>query len=107
MFVQTRNSKAIRCGHVFHSHCLENWKKMGKVTCPVCRKVFDGSNFRVQITVFNDYEATSNTVCLTNELVLDALDLIFSVEHEDDLSSVLGDFGMSMSDFDPSVFDTE
>ena len=51
--------------------------------------------------------ATSNTVCLTNELVLDALDLIFSVEHEEDLSSVLGDFGMSMSDFDPSVFDTE
>jgi len=103
----TRNSKAIRCGHVFHSHCLESWKKMGKVTCPVCRKVFDGSKFRVQITVFNDYEATSNTVCLTNELVLDALDLIFSVEHEEDLSSVLGDFGMSMSDFDPSVFDTE
>ena len=103
----TRNSKAIRCGHVFHSHCLENWKKMGKVTCPVCRKVFDGSKFRVQITVFNDYEATSNTVCLTNELVLDALDLIFSVEHEEDLSSVLGDVGMSMSDFDPSVFDTE
>ena len=104
---KTRNSKAIRCGHVFHSHCLENWKKMGKVTCPVCRKVFDGSKFRVQITVLNDYEATSNTVCLTNELVLDALDLIFSVEHEEDLSSVLGDFGMSMSDFDPSVFDTE
>ena len=104
---KTRNSKAIRCGHVFHSHCLENWKKMGKVTCPVCRKVFDSSKFRVQITVFNDYEATSNTVCLTNELVLDALDLIFSVEHEEDLSSVLGDFGMSMSDFDPSVFDTE
>ena len=104
---KTRNSKAIRCGHVFHSHCLENWKKMGKVTCPVCRKVFDGSKFRVQITVFNDYETTSNTVCLTNELVLDALDLIFSVEHEEDLSSVLGDFGMSMSDFDPSVFDTE
>ena len=104
---ETRNSKAIRCGHVFHSHCLENWKKMGKVTCPTCRKVFDGSKFRVQITVFNDYEATSNTVCLANELVLDALDLIFNVEHEEDLSSVLGDFGMSMSDFDPSVFDTE
>ena len=76
---QTRNSKSIRCGHVFHSHCIENWKKKGKVTCPVCRKVFDGSNFRVQITVHNDYEATSNTVCLENELVLDALDLIFNV----------------------------
>ncbi len=104
---QTRNSKAIRCGHVFHSHCLENWKKKGKVTCPVCRKVFDGSKFRVQVTVFNDYEATSNTMCLNNELVLDALDLIFNVEHEEDLTSVLSDFGMSMTDFDPSVFNTE
>ena len=103
----TRNSKAIRCGHVFHSHCLEKWKKMGKVTCPVCRKVFDGSNFRVQITVFNDFEATSNTVSLENEFVLDALDLIFNVEHEDDLTSVLDDFGMSMSDFDSSILNTE
>jgi hypothetical protein len=69
--------------------------------------VFDGSKFRVQITVFNDYEATSNTMCLNNELVLDALDLIFNVEHEEDLTSVLSDFGMSMTDFDPSVFNTE
>ena len=104
---QTRNSKSIRCGHVFHSHCIENWKKKGKVTCPVCRKVFDGSNFRVQITVHNDYEVTSNTVCLENELVLDALELIFNVNHEDDLTSVLGDFGMSMTDFDPSILNTE
>jgi len=77
------------------------------MTCPVCRKVFDGSNFRVQITVFNDFEATSNTVSVENEFILDALDLIFSLNHEDDLSSILNDFGMSMSDFDPSIFNTE
>ena len=58
-------------------------------------------------TVFNDYEVTSNTVCLHNELVLDALDLIFNVEHEDDLTSVLDDFGMSMSDFDPAILNAE
>ena len=104
---ETRNSKAIRCGHVFHSRCLENWKKKGKVTCPVCRKVFDGSNFRVQISVFNDFEATSNTVSLEHEFVLDALDLIFNVEHEEDLTSVLDDFGMRVSDFDPSILNAE
>ena len=104
---QTRNSKAIRCGHVFHSHCLDKWRKRGNMTCPVCRKVFDGSNFRVQITVFNDFEATSNTVSVENEFILDALDLIFSLNHEDDLSSILNDFGMSMSDFDPAILNTE
>ena len=104
---QTRNSKALRCGHIFHSHCLENWKKRGKVTCPVCRKVFDGHNFRVQITVFNDFEATSNTVSVENEFILDALDIIVAIGHEDDLSSILSDFGMSMSDFDPAILNAE
>ena len=75
---QTRNSKAIRCGHIFHSHCLEKWKNKGNVTCPICRKVFDGSNFRVQITVFNDYELTSNTVSVSNEFIFDALDILLA-----------------------------
>lgn len=104
---ETRHSKAIRCGHIFHSHCLENWKKRGKVTCPVCRKVFDGSKFRVQISIFNDYELTSNTVSVSNEFIFDALDILLAVEHEDDLTSILDDFGVSMTDFDPSIFNTE
>lgn len=94
---ETRHSKAIRCGHIFHSHCLENWKKRGKVTCPVCRKVFDGSKFRVQISIFNDYELTSNTITLENELVFDALDVFFAVENENDLTSILSDFGVGVS----------
>jgi len=86
---QTRNSKAIRCGHIFHSHCLEKWKNKGNVTCPICRKVFDGSNFRVQITVFNDYELTSNTVSVSNEFIFDALDILLAVEHETHFSFTL------------------
>ena len=104
---QTRNSKAIRCGHIFHSHCLEKWKNKGNVTCPICRKVFDGSNFRVQITVFNDYELTSNTVSVSNEFIFDALDILLAVEHEDDLTSILDDFGMRVTDFDPSILNAE
>jgi hypothetical protein len=69
--------------------------------------VFDGSNFRVQITVFNDYELTSNTVSVSNEFIFDALDILLAVEHEDDLTSILDDFGVSMTDFDPSIFNTE
>ena len=37
----TRANHPLRCGHVFHSHCLEEWKKQGKNTCPVCRKIFN------------------------------------------------------------------
>ena len=104
---QTRKNVPLRCGHLFHSHCLQNWKNKGKVTCPVCRKVFDGENFRVQITVHNLFENTSNTVTVENDFIFDALDVFFDIEDETDLSSLLDDFGVSVSDFDPSVFNTE
>ena len=34
----TRANHPLRCGHVFHYDCLEEWKNQGKNTCPVCRK---------------------------------------------------------------------
>ena len=104
---QTRTNTPIRCGHLFHSHCLQNWKNKGKQTCPVCRKVFDGENFRVQITVHNLFEDTSNTVTIEDDFIFDALDIFFDIETETDLSSLLGDFGVSVADFDPSILNTE
>jgi ankyrin repeat protein len=29
---------ATKCGHVFHTNCIEKWLKTGKKTCPQCRK---------------------------------------------------------------------
>ena len=104
---QTRKNVPLLCGHLFHSHCLQNWKDKGKITCPTCRKIFDGKNFRVQITVENLFENTSNTVTVENDFIFDALDVFFDIEDETDLSSLLDDFGVSVSDFDPSVFNTE
>ena len=104
---ETRHNKPIRCGHLFHSHCLEKWKNKGKQTCPICRKVFDGDNFRVQITIHNNFESTSNAVLLESEFIFNALDLFFDVENEIDLSSLLSDFGVSVSDFDPLILNTE
>ena len=104
---QTRTNTPIRCGHLFHSHCLQNWKNKGKQTCPVCRKIFDGENFRVQITVHNLFEDTSNTVTIEDDFIFDALDIFFDVENENDVSSLLSDFGVSVSDFDPLVLNTE
>jgi hypothetical protein len=104
---ETRSNKPIRCGHLFHSNCLEKWKNKGKQTCPVCRKVFDGANFRVHITIHNNFELTSNTVDLQDEFIFDALDIFFDVNNQTDISSLLSDFGVSVSDFDPSILNTE
>jgi len=104
---QTRTNTPIRCGHLFHSHCLQNWKNKGKQTCPVCRKVFDGENFRVQITVHNLFEDTSNTVTIEDDFIFDALDIFFDIGNDGDLSSLLGDFGVSVADFDSSILNTE
>tara|TARA_B100000497_G_scaffold37874_1_gene44487 strand:+ start:2044 stop:2193 length:150 start_codon:yes stop_codon:yes gene_type:complete len=39
--------------------------------------------------------------------VLDLFDINFDVENQPDLDSILADLGVSLSDFDSSVFDTE
>jgi len=104
---QTRKNELLRCGHLFHSHCLQNWKNKGKITCPVCRKIFDCKQFRVQITVENLFENTSNTVTVEDDFIFDALDVFFDVEDETDLASLLGDFGVSVTDLDAAVLNTE
>jgi hypothetical protein len=80
---------------------------MGKQTCPICRKVFDGSNFKVHLTVHNNIHQTSNVLLLSDAISLDILDLFFDVETPLDLESLLSDLGISMSDLDPSILDTE
>jgi len=106
----TRNNQPIRCGHLFHSHCLEEWKCKGKNTCPICRKVFDVSQFKVTLTVQNNYTATSNTVSLESNAIfniMDIFDMSFDVENTLDLDSLLSDLGVSLSDLDSLILDTE
>ena len=106
----TRTNPPIRCGHIFHSHCLHGWKERGKNTCPTCRKVFDTSQYRIIITIQNNYTAASNAVSLNEESIFDILDLFditLDVENQPDLNSILSDFGMSLTDFDPTVLDAE
>ena len=106
----TRTNPPIRCGHMFHSHCLEEWKHKGKNTCTICRKVFDVSQFKVIVTVQNNYTATSNAVSLGSDAIfniMDIFDMSFDVENTLDLDSLLTDLGMSLSDLDSLVLDTE
>lgn len=106
----TRSNPPIRCGHTFHSNCLEEWKSKGKNTCPLCRKVFDVSQFKVTVTIQNNYTAQSNTVSLESEAIfniMDIFDMSFDVENTVDLESLLADLGVSLSDLDSLVLDAE
>ena len=106
----TRSNPPIRCGHVFHSECIEKWKEQGKNTCPTCRKVFDASQFKIVVTIQNNYTEASNSVSLNEETILDVLDLFditFDVENQPDLDSILSDLGVSLTDFDSTILDAE
>ena len=106
----TRTNPPIRCGHMFHSHCLQGWKDQGKNTCPTCRKVFDTSQFQIIVTIHNNYTAMANSVSLNEESifnVMDLFDITFDVQDTMDLDSILSDLGVSLTDFDPSVLDAE
>jgi hypothetical protein len=62
------------------------------------------------VTIQNNVTAASNSVTLNEESifsVLDLFDINFDIEELPDLESILADLGMSLSDFDASVLDTE
>ena len=104
---ETRQNKPIRCGNLFHSHCIEKWKERGNQTCPVCRKIFDGENFKVQVTIHNMLHERTSNLMVGDDFIFDVLDIFFDVSNVPDIESLLSDFGMSVSDFDTAVFDTE
>jgi 16S rRNA C1402 N4-methylase RsmH len=72
--------------------------------------VIDGTQFKITVTIQNNYTATANSVSLNEGSIFEVLDLFdinFDVEEQEDLDSILADLGMSSADFDPSVLDTE
>mgnify|MGYP001242388007 FL=1 len=50
---------------------------------------------------------TSNTVEVSDQFLFDVLDVFFDVDNLIDMESLLRDFGVSMSDLDPTVLNTE
>jgi len=61
------------------------------------------------VTVQNNITGASNTVELSNNSLLSVFDVFeLQLDMEPiDLDSLFEDLGMSMTDFDPSTFDTE
>lgn len=106
----TRSNPPIRCGHVFHSECIEKWKEQGKNTCPECRKVFDVSPFRVTLTIENNYNQTSNIIPMDEDMIFNVMDIFnISLDVEDvvDLDALLSEIGTDLANIDPSILDTE
>ena len=106
----TRSNPALRCGHVFHSHCIKGWKEQGKNTCPDCRKVFDVSPFRVTLTIENNYNQTSNIIPMDEDMIFNVMDIFnISLDVEDvvDLDALLSEIGTDLANIDPSILDTE
>jgi len=106
----TRINPPIRCGHRFHRGCIERWKQQGNNTCPMCRKVFDVSKFRVILLVENLFTERSSSLPLDERRifnVFDRFELHIPAENDIDLASLLGDIEVSLDDLDGVVLEDD
>jgi len=72
--------------------------------------VIDGTQFKITVTIQNNYTATANSVSLNEGSIFDVLDLFdinFDVDQQEDVESILADLGVSLADFDSAVLDAE
>ena len=114
-----RTSRAINCGHRFHKSCLEKWKRQGKRTCPVCRRYFDCSRFKVTLSVVDLDRMQTLTSNLNPDIVNSLIhssninfdtvstDMIFSIDNMEELEQLLADLGTGFTDLDSSTLDAE
>ena len=106
----TRHNPPIRCGHIFHRECIKKWKAQGHHTCPMCRKVFDVSKFRVILTIENQYNARSNTLTPGESQifsVFDCFDIEIPARDDSDLDSLLTDLGIDLDELSAVVLESE
>ena len=112
-------SRRLRCGHVFHNSCVENLKGSGSHACPLCRKLFDVSKYKISIQIENRDTDSSQSIDLSEEGIFNMLEGLSilpsagltSIDYDtdllSDLESFLRDVGISPTDFDTFVLDAE
>ena len=106
---RTRGTRQLSCGHLYHKKCIDQWKDNLKNTCPVCRKNFDLSKYKVTINIENtDTDRVqsisvpySNIIQLFENFDFEDLpdeihtaQLQFDVNNLNDLEMLLGDLGI-------------
>lgn len=109
----TRQTKGLECGHTFHTSCISKWKRGGGQTCPLCREEIEKPLYRITLSIKNVHRNTEQELNLTSEDQLHRLfslfdtDITIDISNNRDLESFFDDIGLSLSDLDPLVLDTE
>lgn len=116
---KTRSSKELECGHLFHSSCIDKWEQQ---TCPTCRNDYGPDHYRVTLSIENLKRRTRSSTTLPNTVIQRIMsrmniepedienystDITFDFDNLEDLETVLSDMGISLTDLDTSVLNTE
>ena len=120
--INGRGSRRLKCGHVCHTPCLEQWKSQGKNTCPTCRQYFDCSQFQVSLSIFNTSAQSTSTMNLSPDVVNQIItgmgddtyidfdstqtEITFDIDTVSALTTLLEDLGAGLSNVHPSTLDT-
>ena len=114
----TRSSKVLRCNHRFHRKCIDEWKKRGSATCPECRAFVDKYKVTIHIENLETKETSSfapdiseNIATFIEQMGLiqdfTETDLNVSIENHIDLESFFRDLGVSLTDLNAAILNTE
>lgn len=117
---KTRGVKDLQCGHRFHKKCISDWSNKGGHTCPLCRKPFDDSKFKVSITIENTEYNVMNTLPLsalsisslfsgldTDYFNIGVTDIQMQIDNDHDMELFLRDLGIRVTDLNTLIFDAE
>ena len=114
--------RVLHCGHEFHTQCIDRLKETGSNQCPLCRKLFDVSHFKISLKIVNTRTDTTSNTELPSESIRNIIDglnfdfldfsnslteLNFDIDTLQDLQTLLNDIGVSNTDIDSTIFDTE
>ena len=111
----TRGAPKLECNHIFHTTCFNEWKAQGGTTCPMCRDHLKKSLYRIHVKIENleteeIHTHVSERRMGASELDdLDRAELVFEVDQLQELQEFIdrGFFGLTRTDFDTIVFNTE
>lgn len=104
LVITNGSSRTLDCGHTFHTHCIERWKRRSS-TCPNCRTPFDQPMYRVKVTIdpigYEREMMTSNIQSIVEMFGLDSnaerlfSTISFAVSTTEDMRNILSEIGFS------------